>query len=100
MIIFFLLFHQSAKNTQQTTATNENNSDYKEINMHSNKMAFAWVIVMGLGMTMTHVWAADSVPATTPTTTEEKTTVQTDSNAATEPQVEVKIEDIDAPILE
>lgn len=66
--------------------------------MHSNKMAF--VMVMGVAMAFTHVWAADSVPATTPTTTEEKTTVQTDSNAATEPQVEVKIEDIDAPILE
>lgn len=99
MIIFFLLFHQSAKNTQQTTATNENNSDYKEINMHSNKMAL--VMVMGVAMAFTQAWAADSVPTTTtPATTEEKTTVQTDSNAATEPQVEVKIEDIDAPILE
>ena len=63
--------------------------------MHSNKVAFALV----LGMMMTNVWA-ESAPAPTSTTTEEKTTVQTDSNAATEPPVEVKIEDIDAPILE
>ena len=65
--------------------------------MHSNKMAFA--LVMGVAMAFTHAWA-DSAPATTATTTEEKATVQTDSNATTEPQVEVKIEDIDAPILE
>ena len=93
----YALFHQSAKNTPQTTATNENNSDYKEINMHSNKIAFA--LAMGVAMTLTHAWA-DSAPVTTPATTEEKTTVQTDSNATTEPQVEVSIEDIDAPILE
>lgn len=97
MIIFFLLFHQSAKNTQQTTATNENNSDYKEINMHSNKIVLALLIAMGV--TITPAWA-DSAPTTTPTTTEEKTTLQTDSNTSTEPQIEVKIEDIDAPILE
>ena len=98
MIIIWSLFHQSAKNTQQTTATNENNSDYKEINMHSNKMAF--VIVMGIAIAFTQAWAADSAPVTTPAPTEEKTTLQTDSNTSTEPPVEVKIEDIDAPILE
>lgn len=65
--------------------------------MHSNKIAFA--LVMGVAMTLTHAWA-DSAPATTPTTAEEKATLQTNSNATTEPQVEVKIEDIDAPILE
>lgn len=67
--------------------------------MHSNKMAL--VMVMGVTMAFTQAWAADSAPTTTtPATTEEKTTVQTDSNATTEPPVEVKIEDIDAPILE
>lgn len=67
--------------------------------MHSNKIAFALVMAMGVAMTLTHAWA-DSAPATTPTTAEEKATIQTDSNATTEPKVEVKIEDIDAPILE
>ena len=65
--------------------------------MHSNKMVL--VLLIAMGMTITPAWA-DSAPATTPTTTEEKATVQTDSNISTEPPVEVKIEDIDTPILE
>lgn len=72
-------------------ATNENNMAYKEINMHSNKVAFALV----LGMMMTNVWA-ESAPATT----EEKTLAQPNSNTASEPQTEVRVEDIDAPIIE
>jgi hypothetical protein len=76
-------------------ATNEKNMAYKEINMHSNKMAFALV----LGMMMTNVWA-ESAPTTTSATTEEKTLVQSNSNIASEPQTEVRVEDIDAPIIE
>ena len=76
-------------------ATNEKNMAYKEINMHSNKMAFALV----LGMMMTNVWA-ESAPTTTSATTEEKTLAQPNSNTASEPQTEVRVEDIDAPIIE
>lgn len=73
-------------------ATNENNSDYKEINMHS-KIAFALV----MGMMMTNVWAE----TTANNTSAEIKTTQADTNTTTtQPQVEVRVEDIDAPILE
>lgn len=63
--------------------------------MHSNKVVFAVV----LGMMMSTAWA-ESAPATTSVITEEKVTVQANTASSSEPRVEVKVEDIDAPILE
>jgi hypothetical protein len=89
------LFHQSARITQQTTATNENKRDYKEINMHSNKMVFAFV----LATMMTSAWA-ESAPTPAATLAEEKTVSQGNATTPSETQTEVRVEDIDAPILE
>jgi hypothetical protein len=69
--------------------------DYKEINMHSNKIAFALMF----GMVITTAWA-ESAPATISTTIEEKTVSQANGSAPSEPQAEVRVEDIDAPIFE
>lgn len=88
-------FHQNARIAPQTTATNENNMDDKETNMHSNKMAF----VLVLTTMMTNVWA-ESVPASTSALVEEKAVTQGNTTAPAETPTEVRVEDIDAPILE
>ena len=62
--------------------------------MHSNKVAFALV----MGMMMTTAWA-ESAPATTSVATvEDKATAQPETKS--EPQPAVRVEDIDAPIIE
>ena len=63
--------------------------------MHSNKVVFAVV----LGMIMSTAWA-ESASVTISVMTDEKATVQANTASSSEPQVEVKVEDIDAPILE
>ncbi|AXQ20747.1 hypothetical protein BEN71_00955 [Acinetobacter wuhouensis] len=60
--------------------------------MHSNKIAFALI----MGMMATTTWAA-SAPEVQPTTATQPAATPTSTS---EPQPEVRVEDIDAPILE
>ncbi|WP_151750865.1 hypothetical protein [Acinetobacter bereziniae] len=63
--------------------------------MHSNKMVFAFV----LATMMTSAWA-ESAPTPATTLAEEKTVSQGKATTPSETQTEVRVEDIDAPILE
>ena len=56
--------------------------------MHSNKIAFTFI----MGMMVTTAWAEP--------TAEVKPTTTTQATTSSETQPEVRVEDIDAPILE
>lgn len=90
-----MIFFIKVKNKHSRLhATNENNMAYKEINMHSKKIAFALV----MGLMVTSVWAESNTTTSTSTETTVASADSTSSNS--EPQTEVKVEDIDAPVFE
>ncbi len=61
--------------------------------MHSNKIAFTFI----MGMMVTTAWAEPTAEVK-PTTTTQAATTQATTSSETQP--EVHVEDIDAPILE